>query len=87
MTLTNGTGPSLPKEVWNPILAQVRDWMMPATEAPEEYIFASAFSVIGLAIGRDVYVQMGRRLYANRLVALIPRSFPARRQEPTSPCR
>ena len=44
---------------------------MPATEAPEEYIFASAFSVIGLAIGRDVYVQLGRRLYANSLVALL----------------
>ena len=44
---------------------------MPATEAPEEYIFASALSVAGLAIGRDVYVQMGRRLYANSLIALI----------------
>ena len=56
MTSTNGTRPQLPREVWNPILTLFRDWMIPATEAPEEYIFASAFTTIGLAIGRDVYV-------------------------------
>jgi len=63
--------PVLPPEVWNPVVRSFRDWMAPCTEAPDEFMFASAFVTLGLAIGRDVYVNMGRRLYANAMVAII----------------
>ena len=70
--MTNNPGlPALPECAWNPLLSKFRDWMMPATEAPLEYVFGSAFSIIGLAIGRDAYVQMGRRLYANSFIGLL----------------
>lgn len=61
----------LPSEVWNPTFSLFRDWVQPATEAPEEYTFGTALAVVGLAIGRDAYVQIGRRVYANEYVCLL----------------
>ena len=53
------------------MLSKFRDWMAPCTEAPDEFIFASAYVTLGLAIGRNVYAQLGRRLYANALVGIV----------------
>ena len=67
----NSKGGALGAKAWSPILAQIRDWVMPATEAPEEYIFASAYTLVGLSIGRDIYVQLGRQMFANSFVCLV----------------
>lgn len=33
MPSVNGAGPMLPDEVWNPLLAQFRDWMLPMNDS------------------------------------------------------
>ena len=70
----NGTSGALPQAVWNSALWECRKFLWPATEAPEEYIFASSYILTSLVIGRGVYVQMGRRLYVNPLICLLGRA-------------
>jgi Protein of unknown function (DUF3987) len=57
--------PTFPDLAWHPLLARMRDWIIPCTESPLEWVFSAAKTAVELVIGRQVYVQMGRRLYAN----------------------
>ena len=63
--------PPLPGEAWHPLHRSIREWLEPQTEAPFEYMFASAHVLLGLAIGRNAFIHAGRNTYTNEFAVLI----------------
>jgi hypothetical protein len=60
-----GAATPFPDLAWHPLLERLRNWIEPCTEAPYEWIFSAAIAAVEVVIGRRVYAQVGRRLYAN----------------------
>src|SRR5262249_50193317 len=65
---------ALPEAAWQGVFARWRDIVCPATEAPQEYLWAACLIVIGLVLERHVKIKNPRALYANFFALLLGRT-------------
>jgi Protein of unknown function (DUF3987) len=63
-----------PEVAWRGVFSQWRDIVCPATEAPQEYLWAACLIVIGLVLERHVKIKNPRALYANFFALLLGRT-------------
>src|SRR5262249_2359312 len=60
-----------PQESWQGVFQIWRDICCPATEAPEEFLWAACLITIGLVLGRSVVLKNPRSLFPNSYVVLL----------------
>src|SRR5262249_9173145 len=60
-----------PEEAWQGPFKIWRDIVSPATEAPEEYLWAACLITIGLVLGRSIVLRNPRSLFPNFFVLLL----------------
>jgi len=62
---------TFPEKAWQGVFSQWRDIVCPATEAPQEYLWAACLIVIGMVLERHVNIKNPRALYPNFFALLL----------------
>lgn len=70
-TESEGVVAPFPEEAWVGVFEEYRELVGPCTNAPDEYHWAILLLLIGLILGRQLYLENPNRLYANFYLLLI----------------